>query len=296
VSRANDRVARTGKTFEVAEKLGSFADYGWRTLQDTFAILRDRLKVSGIVAYIGADARMDAALALLNEVPVVNFAPSEPAIHESENPWIFRCGANDPRHQQRLLDHALGPLARSRPVVLTTRGDKTPEPSDRWGGLPSVEYDPAADALFEELRRLQADVLLTWADAPTTATLLRKLRAEGLDQLVVGSPRIVNPEFVTLAGPDAGAVIALARCSHFDVAGDLPRLDEETLRRRPPTARERAAPRADRSFEAATHLLVAIELAGPDREAVRRTLRAMGEPMLANLEDGVWSLSDLESP
>jgi len=277
-------------------------------LQDTFAILRDRLDVSGIVAYIGADARMDSALALLNEVPVVNFAPSVPAIHESENPWIFRCGANDPRRPRRLLDHVLGPLARSRPVVLATRGREKADRPERWNEvaeargltpLPSVEFDPdAADltSLFEELRRLQADVFLTWADAPTTAALIGRLRAEGFDQLVVGSPLIVNPEFVTLAGPDAGAVIALSRCSHFDVAGDASPQDEETVRRRPGFARVRARPRAGRSFDAAAHLMVAIELGGPDREAVRRSLRAMSDPVLATLESGGWSLSDLDSP
>ena len=94
-------------------------------------------------------------------------------------------------------------------------------------------------------------------------------------------------EFVELVGPDAGPAIALARCPHLEIAGDVSPLDEQLRRRRPNIAREPVSPQAERSFDAAAHLAVAIELAGPDREAVRQTRHRRDEVCIAVGEGAV---------
>ena len=55
-------------------------------------------------------------------------------------------------------------------------------------------------------------------------------------------------------------------------------------------------PQAGRSLDAAAHLAVAIELAGTEREAIRRTLDAMSRLRVARLEDGAWIVEEPGSP
>jgi hypothetical protein len=309
VERASARRQSRGQSgFTLVEKLYTFARYGWGTPQDSFSILRGLYDVRGFIGYIGPDARMDTVMALRTEVPVINIAPTEPTIDETTNPWIFRCGSNDPRRHRLLLDFVLDVMGRSRLAVVQTPGPETRIHLDRWadyararGRAPVVELesDPeSADLapLFEELRRSRADAVLTWSDAQSSAGLLLRMRSAGLDQLFVGSDLIVNPEFVSLAGPDPGRVIAFARCPHFKVADDIVPTDPDVLRSMPGVPRSEALPHADRSVRAAAHLLAAIELAGPEPEAIRGRLCEMDEIELAILENGAWRLFVPEAP
>ena len=308
VERANDRRTRPDRVFALVDNVVSFMRYGWVTAQDSFAMLRDEYHAHGLVGYIGPDAFMDNAVASRTEVPVVNIAPTDPTLDESLNPWVFRCGENDPRLQLRLLDFVFDSLGRSRPALLRTPGEETEARLERWsrhsaarGHAPVAELewkpgDAELPARIEELRRSRADVVLTWADARQTAALVRELRAAGLTHLVVGSDRVIGSEFVELAGPEPGSVIALSRCPHLDLAGDAAARDEEAMRRRPDIARKPALPQAGRSLDAAAHLAVAIELAGTEREAIRRMLDAMSRLRVARLEDGAWVVEEPGSP
>jgi ABC-type branched-subunit amino acid transport system substrate-binding protein len=309
VDRANDLSETPGRRpFAVAQNLYTFASYSWGTSQDSFWILRDRHDVRGLIGYIEQDARIDTAVALRTEVPVVNVAPTEPTADEVDHPWIFRCGSNDPRRQRLLLDHVLDAPGRSRLAAVRTPGPEMRIHLDRWAGhartrghelVAEIDHDPRTDdpvSLLEQLRRVQADAVLTWTDAPTSATLLRQLRAAGWSGLFVGSDRIVDREFVTVAGTDPGAVIALGRCPHFAVVDEAPRGDHEDLRRRLGASRLPVSPHAARSFDATMHLLVAIELGGPEREAIREALGKMERATLARLDDGAWTESPLDSP
>jgi ABC-type branched-subunit amino acid transport system substrate-binding protein len=162
-----------------------------------------------------------------------------------------------------------------------------------------LEYDPKADdsaSLFDELKRSRADVVLAWSDARSSAALLQSMRAAGLSQLFVGSEEIVNSEFIDLAGADAGQVLAFARCPHFAVSGDTAPSDADALRDLLGVSRSRPSPHASRSFDAAVHLMAAIELAGAEPEAVRGALCEMNAVTLARLTNGAWSFSRLDSP
>jgi branched-chain amino acid transport system substrate-binding protein len=144
-------------------------------------------------------------------------------------------------------------------------------------GVPVVadlRCDPGADGFGNVLKRLQesgADVVLTWSDAPRSAAMLRAMRQAGMDQLFVGSDMIVSDEFVALAGAEPGAVIAAIPPSDHAGHRTEARFADDHLQR----FRRTPTPGAFRVFEAVNHLVEAINIAGPDREAVRRALDAM---------------------
>lgn len=309
VERASARRRSQGQPeFALMEKLYTFARYGWGTHQDSFSILRGLHDVRGLIGYMGPDARIDTAMALRTEIPLVNIAPTDPTLDETANPWIFRCGSNDPRRHRLLLDFVLDVVGRSRLATVRTPGSEARVHLDRWtdrarerGHAPvaELEFDPeTADltSLFEDLQRSRAEVVLTWSDARNSAQLLRKMRSAGLDQLFVGSDLIVNPEFVSQTGPDPGEVLAFARCPHFEVADDVSPTNGDALRGLPGGSGRGTSPHADRSLHAAAHLLAAIELAGPDPDAIRGRLCEMSEVELAILEGGEWRLFVPETP
>jgi ABC-type branched-subunit amino acid transport system substrate-binding protein len=309
VRRANARRRSLGRPdITLVEKLYTFARYSWGTPQDTFSILRDAHDVRGFVGYVAPHARIDTAMALRTEVPVVNVAATDPTIDESVNPWIFRCGSNDPRRHRLLLDFVLDALGRSRLALVRAPDPDSRVHVDRWASharargyepVAELELDPeTADLspLLEALRRSGADVVLTWADARTSADLLRGMRAAGLGQLFVGADRIVSREFVDLAGGHPGEVIAFARCPHFEVADDTAPPERDDVPGLPPRTRSRLSPHAGRSLEASAHLLAAIELAGAEPEAIAASLREMRAVRLATLEQGTWRYSPLSAP
>jgi branched-chain amino acid transport system substrate-binding protein len=134
-----------------------------------------------------------------------------------------------------------------------------------------LRCDPGADEFASVLRELQesgADVVLTWSDARRSASILRAMRQAGMDQLFVGSDMMVSDEFVALSGAEPGGVIAAMPPSDHAGHPAEARFADDYLRRfrRPPT------PGAFRVFEAVNHLVEAINIAGPEREAIRRVL------------------------
>jgi ABC-type branched-subunit amino acid transport system substrate-binding protein len=262
---------------------GWFTGWGWTTPEDNFPELAKEREVAGIVAYLGSGSRLTTAVAQRTELPVVNFAPTAATADETINPWIFRCRGREPQGHELLLDYLFDQLGCARIAVLRDTAHLEQVQLDWWRshaaarGQPVVadlRCDPGADGLEKVLRTLQesgADVVLTWSDAPRSAAILRAMRQAGMGQLFVGSNAIMSDEFATRAGPEPGVVIAASRPAEPVNHTAAARFADDYLQRfrRPPT------PGAFRTYEAVNHLLEAINLAGPDREAVRRVLGEM---------------------
>jgi hypothetical protein len=301
---------------------GYFRGWGWTTPEDHFPPLANEYGAWGIVCYLGSGSRLTTAAALRTEVPVVNSARTAATIDEIINPWIFRCRGDEPRRHRLLLDYVLDGLGYDRPAVVRTPGALAQMHLDWWSthaarrGHPVVgdlRFDAATDDLASLVRTLEdcrADVVLTWCDPPTSAAIVRALRAAGMNHLFVGGAQIVGDEFTALAGPDPGPVVA----PRLEASRDDPaaaRFAEDYM------ARYKQPPSADAFslFEAVNHLMEAIETAGLDREAIRHALREMAhdpdgerhreewphgpdEIVLGRLEGGGWdfcTLSDLET-
>ena len=140
-------------------------------------------------------------------------------------------------------------------------------------------------------------MIVTWTDARTTAAIINALRTAGMTQLFVGGSEIVTDDFPGLLVPDPGSVIALRPGGEsFHLPAEDRQEFAQRYRAQYPTARKRRGPDvgAYLSFEATHHLLAAINRAGLERDAVRRTLQAMNEGCLARLEDGRWTMVEAD--
>jgi len=304
VKQVNERDKHRGKPpFVVVQNPAGpgYARYGWGTPEDDFPAYAYEDNVLGFVGRLTPDDKSASIAALHTGVPVVNTALTPPAIDERINPWVFRCRVNDPRQHERLLDHVFDRLGHTRVAVLRSSGELGRLHLDGWSrharrrGHPPVAdlfFSPDARNLepqYRALRRARPDVILTWCDAQTSAATLQLLRGAGITALFVGSDLIVCEEFTQRAGQDPGAVIAIYPCKHRldpDVAA---RFAETYMHWHFPTRAEgRLSPEVWSSFDAANHLIKAIDIAGPDRDAIRDALNKMGDAILARLENGEW--------
>ena len=65
------------------------------------------------------------------------------------------------------------------------------------------------------------DAILVWGNAKESGLILKQMRAIGLKQPVYFSDRVVNPEFLTIAGPLAEGIITTCQ---YNPTSDNPKL------------------------------------------------------------------------
>ena len=54
---------------------------------------------------------------------------------------------------------------------------------------------------LERIKKTSPDAIVIWGNAKESALILQQIRAMGLNQPVYASDRMVNPEFLRIAGP-----------------------------------------------------------------------------------------------
>jgi len=60
---------------------------------------------------------------------------------------------------------------------------------------------------IERVKKSNPDAILLWGNAKESGLILQQVRAAGLKQPVYGSDRMVNPEFLKIAGPLAEGIV-----------------------------------------------------------------------------------------
>jgi len=307
VEQANQIGGHRGqKPFDATYGTHGYAHYAWGLPEDDLTLFARR-PIFGVLASLRPEDRIATAVALRMELPVVNVDGTPSSIEEEASSWIFRCRTHDARQHDYVIDYLRTKLGRTRYAVLRTPGAMTDQHLDLWkrsieqGGVvggqvvADIAYLPGVDQLsvaLDKLQRAAPDTVLTWADSATSAKILRAVRDRGLTSVFVGSDLIVCDGFTESAGPGLGPVVAPNPCPHRRNREAAAHFDEVYTRQNSPS-RERRPPRADayRTYDAARHLLLAVNIAGLDRKAVREVLAKMGEPSVAILQDGIWQVS-----
>jgi ABC-type branched-subunit amino acid transport system substrate-binding protein len=74
---------------------------------------------------------------------------------------------------------------------------------------------------IDRIRKTSPDAILIWGNAKESGLILQQLRAKGLSQPVYGSDRMVNPEFLKIAGNLAEGVVTTCQ---YNPEADNPKL------------------------------------------------------------------------
>jgi branched-chain amino acid transport system substrate-binding protein len=168
----------------------------------------------------GANSHIAIRVALKAEVPIINTGDTDPTFVETLIPWAFRNITDDRQMSYRLADFVFSELGLERVAALRA--------SNRYGRVSIDEFRDAATRLghpflvelqylvgdtdfrpqLERIRALEPDVIVTWGDAAESALIFRQMREMGMEQWLVGSDRMVTPEFLEIAGAKISKVAA----------------------------------------------------------------------------------------
>lgn len=289
---------RAGTPFDLSVRTTGYASYGWGTREDDFYILASYPQVAGIVGVIRSDDTTFDAAAFKTETPLVSVTTDDAATPGAhlKHPWVFRCWGEAPRRHRALLDHLAGRRGVRRIAIVDSEVGGSGPPWSWWReyakkkGLDVVARigwggEGGADrAKLLALGEARPDVVMTWADAPTSSAVLASLRRNGIDALFVGGAALTTDEFVERMPVEPGEMLALVDAPTLG-KGELLLDFARQYADRNVVARRKVGPNAHahRSYEATDHLLAAVKDAGSDRRHVRQTLDLMSRSVFGEM-------------
>jgi ABC-type branched-subunit amino acid transport system substrate-binding protein len=269
----------------------------------------------------GANSHIAIRVALKAEIPMMNTGDTDPTFIETAIPWVCRNITDDRQMSYLLADYVFNQLELTRVAALRA--------NNRYGRMSIDEFRDAATRLghpflaelnyklgdtdftsqLERIKALDPEVVITWGDSQESALILAQMRAMGMDQLFIGSDRMVTAEFLEVAGENAGMVAA---AYPYDPESNDPKHLEFVKQF---TARFGEPPEAyaAHAYDGMAQLIDAIERGGLNRALIRDEMWAVktwhgvtGEKvydaicsnrspaLLAVVEDGGWTFRALD--
>jgi ABC-type branched-subunit amino acid transport system substrate-binding protein len=269
----------------------------------------------------GANSHIAIRVALKAEIPMMNTGDTDPTFIETAIPWVCRNITDDRQMSYLLADYVFGELELTRVAALRA--------NNRYGRISIDEFRDAATRLghpflaelnyllgdtdftpqLERIKALDPEVVITWGDSRESALILTQMRAMGMNQLLIGSDRMVTPEFLEIAGEDAGPVAA---AYPYDPAS-RDQKHVEFVKKFTDRFGEPPETYAAHAYDGMTQLIEAIERGGLNRALIRDEMWAVktwhgvtGEKvydaicsnrspaLLAVVEDGGWTFRALD--
>jgi len=243
-------------------------------------------------------------------VPLVTPSASDESIDYANVPWVFRCAPADSRQAELLLEY----MRRQGYVHLVALTEaqrdghtgflRLREAADRknirldahWqfsGGSPGT--------VVPRLPGVESDALIIWGSPEPSLTLLRAIRAAGIETPILGPASLASAEITVDSAPLGELVVA----APYDLSRQNQELQEFSARFKdlagvPPT------PIAFLSYDAALLVAKAIRAAGLNRMRIRDELARIShdgiagkiqfnslrgnvrEPVLLTFRNGRW--------
>jgi len=178
----------------------------------------------GVWAWIGTiddnNSHIAIRATLKLEIPNVNTADPDPTFTETAIPWVVRTIPDDRQSNYVLVNYIYRIEGHSRVAIIRA--------NDRYGrvgilhftrtstriGFPVIieeRFLPGEADFSSQLARIKnasPDAILIWGNAMESGLILKQIREMGMNQPVFGSDRMVNPEFLQIAGKYAEGVVA----------------------------------------------------------------------------------------
>lgn len=163
------------------------------------------------------------------EIPTVCSGDPDPTYTETNIPWCIRVISDDRQSAYQLVNRIYKKDGHSRVAVMRANnrygrvGLKIFSESSTRVGHPIIIEERFNDSetdftsQVERMKKTSPDAILIWGNARESALILKQIRDKGMSQPVYGSDRMVNPEFLRIAGPLANGIVTT--CQYNPEAG-----------------------------------------------------------------------------
>lgn len=243
-----------------------------------------KMDEEGVWAWLGSidDIVSHVALraTLKMEIMMVNTGDPDPTFTETNIPWAIRVISDDRQSGYALATHIFEEKHHERVAVMRA--------NSRYGRVGIMEYSGAAVRLghpmmieerFNEgetdftlqlnnIKRVDPDAILIWANAKESALVLKQIREMGMQQPIYASDRVVSDEFLALAGDLAEGLVTTSQYN--------PKADNEKLRTFEKAYKARFNMEPDvfaaHAYDGMNLILAAIQKVGLNRVLIRDVL------------------------
>jgi branched-chain amino acid transport system substrate-binding protein len=167
------------------------------------------------------------------EIPNMNTGDPDPTFTETNIPWVIRNIPDDRQSGYVLVDRIFKTDKHSRVAVMRA--------NNRYGRVGILHFSRSATRIgfpiiieerfsdgetdfkerLERIKKTSPDAIVLWGNAKESALILKQIRELGMQQPVYGSDRMVNPEFLSIAGPLAEGIVTTCQ---YNPDSDDPKL------------------------------------------------------------------------
>jgi branched-chain amino acid transport system substrate-binding protein len=214
------------------------------------------------------------------EIPEVCSGDPDPTFTETAIPWMIRVIPDDRQSGYLLVDRVFEKDGHSRVAVIRT--------NSRYGRVGIMHFTKTATRvgyplIIEErfndgetdfteqltnIKETSPDAIMIWGNAKESGLILKQIREMGMNQPVYGSDRMVNPEFLKMAGKWAEGVVTTCQYN--------PDANDPKLKKFQADYRERFGQDPDvfaaHAFDGMNLIIEAIRKAGLNRALIRDLL------------------------
>lgn len=167
------------------------------------------------------------------EIPTVCSGDPDPTYTETNIPWCIRVISDDRQSCYQLVNRIYKKDGHSRVAVIRANnrygrvGLKIFSESSIRVGHPVIIEERFSDGEsdfavhIEKLKKTNPDAILIWGNARESGLILKQIRDLEMKQPVYGSDRMVNPEFLKIAGPLANGIVTTCQ---YNPDADIPSL------------------------------------------------------------------------
>lgn len=167
------------------------------------------------------------------EIPNVNTGDPDPTFTETNIPWVVRVIPDDRQASYSLVNKIYLKDGHKRVAMIRA--------NNRYGRVGTLHFNRTATRLgfpviieerfndgeteftnqLERIKKSSPDAIAIWGNAKETALIIKQIRAIDLNQPVYASDRVVNPEFLSIAGPLSEGIITTCQ---YNPDSDDPKL------------------------------------------------------------------------
>lgn len=167
------------------------------------------------------------------EIANVNTGDPDPTFTETNIPWVIRTIPDDRQSSYVLVERIFKLDKHSRVAVIRA--------NNRYGRVGTLHFNRSATRVgfpviieerfadgdtdfktqLQRIKKLNPDAILIWGNAKESGLILQQIRELGMGQPVYGSDRMVNPEFLNIAGNLAEGIVTTCQ---YNPDSDNPKL------------------------------------------------------------------------